>query len=175
MTRNTGTIDRLARAFLVAPAATIAAFALGLGSPDGVALLVVAAIMVATAAASGLDRAAFEALVASEAPGLYPFALSLVRNADAAEELVQDTFVRCRDARRDVSDYLDGVLPDERRRLVERHLATCPTCPPLHAALVGVKTELGSLRDLIAAGACAPGGTRRRGGRGRTRARPRPS
>lgn len=236
-------------------------------------------------ATSGLDRAAFEALVASEAPGLYRFALSLVRNADAAEELVQETFVRafekragfrgessaatwlhrilhnlavdqarrarreiaveeveerwrddsysvdtatvveraqtreeledalvrlpfiyrsavllhdvegwtvaeiaerlgidlpaakqrlrrgrmmlvtalaagaerqetlagvplrCWDARRDVSDYLDAVLSAERRRLLEQHLATCPTCPPLYTALVGVKAELGGLRD----------------------------
>jgi hypothetical protein len=55
--------------------------------------------------------------------------------------------LRCWDARRDVSDYLDGELADERRRLVERHLAACPTCPPLYAALVGVRAELGGLRD----------------------------
>jgi len=236
-------------------------------------------------AASGLDPAAFEALVASESPALYRFALALVRNPDAAEELVQETFVRayerrsgfrgessaatwlhrilhnlavdrarrtgreiavddvealwrddnysvdaatvveraqtrdeledalvrlpfiyraavllhdvaewtvaeiaersgidlaaakqrlrrgrmmlvtalaagaerrealtgvplrCWDARRDVSDYLDGELTGERRRLLEQHLASCPTCPPLYAALVGVKAELGGLRD----------------------------
>ena len=40
---------RLARAFLIAPAATIAAFALGLASIAGIVLLVVVAIMVATA------------------------------------------------------------------------------------------------------------------------------
>jgi Protein of unknown function (DUF2892) len=49
MTKNMGTIDRLARAFLIAPAATIAAFALGVGSIAGIVLLVVAAIMAATA------------------------------------------------------------------------------------------------------------------------------
>lgn len=55
--------------------------------------------------------------------------------------------LRCWDARRDVSDYLDGELAAERRQLLERHLASCPTCPPLYAALVGIKTELGGLRD----------------------------
>ena len=50
MTKNMGTIDRVARAVLVAPAATIAALALGPATVVGVVLLVVAAIMVATAA-----------------------------------------------------------------------------------------------------------------------------
>jgi len=50
MTKNMGTIDRLARALLIAPAATITAFALGLGSIAGIVLLVAAAVMVATAA-----------------------------------------------------------------------------------------------------------------------------
>lgn len=50
MTKNMGTIDRLARAFLIAPAATITAFAIGVGSIGGIALLVVATIMAATAA-----------------------------------------------------------------------------------------------------------------------------
>jgi hypothetical protein len=51
MTKNMGTGDRGARAFLVGPAATIAALALGLTSIAGLVLLLVAAIMVATAAA----------------------------------------------------------------------------------------------------------------------------
>lgn len=50
MTRNMGTIDRAARAFLVAPAAVIAALALGAGSVAGIVLLAVAAIMAGTAA-----------------------------------------------------------------------------------------------------------------------------
>jgi RNA polymerase sigma-70 factor (ECF subfamily) len=53
----------------------------------------------------------------------------------------------CWDARRHVSDYLDGDLDPKTAALVETHLTTCPTCPPLYAALVGVHDELGALRD----------------------------
>lgn len=53
----------------------------------------------------------------------------------------------CWDARCEVSDYLDDDLPLERRVALERHIQACPTCPPLYAALVGVKAELGGLRD----------------------------
>ena len=47
--------------------------------------------------------------------------------------------LRCWDARSKVSDYLDDELPAPDRVLVERHLETCPTCPPLYAALVGTR------------------------------------
>ena len=50
MTKNMNTIDRALRAFLVAPAAVIAAILLGAGSIPGILLLAVAAIMVGTAA-----------------------------------------------------------------------------------------------------------------------------
>ncbi|MFW2384040.1 MAG: sigma-70 family RNA polymerase sigma factor [Acidimicrobiales bacterium] len=53
----------------------------------------------------------------------------------------------CWDARRHVSDYLNGDLDRPTATLVETHLETCPTCPPLYAALVGVHAELGRLRD----------------------------
>lgn len=56
--------------------------------------------------------------------------------------------MRCWDARHHVSDYLDGALEDDVARTVEAHLETCPTCPPLYAALVGVHEAVGSLRDL---------------------------
>ncbi len=50
MTRNMGTIDRAVRAVLVAPAAIAVAFAVGTGGVWGVILLVLAAIMLVTAA-----------------------------------------------------------------------------------------------------------------------------
>ncbi len=55
--------------------------------------------------------------------------------------------LRCWRARRHVSAYLDGELDASTRSAVESHLATCPTCPPLYAGLVGVKAGLGGLRD----------------------------
>ena len=55
--------------------------------------------------------------------------------------------MRCWDARRHVSDYLDGDLDQRIAQQVEAHLRSCPTCPPLYAALVGVHGQLGRLRD----------------------------
>ena len=55
--------------------------------------------------------------------------------------------MRCWRARRHVSAYMDGELDPSTRRAVEDHLATCPTCPPLYASLVGVRATLGGLRD----------------------------
>lgn len=55
--------------------------------------------------------------------------------------------MHCWDARRHVSDYLNGELDAATAGVVEAHLAVCPTCPPLYAALVGVHDELGRLRD----------------------------
>lgn len=50
--------------------------------------------------------------------------------------------LRCWEARQHISDYLDGDLPAASARRVERHLQTCPTCPPLYAALVGTTQAL---------------------------------
>lgn len=55
--------------------------------------------------------------------------------------------LRCWDARAHVSDYLDGDLDLETSTMVEKHLETCPTCPPLYAALVGVTAIVAGLRD----------------------------
>ncbi|EYR63385.1 RNA polymerase sigma factor SigM [Actinotalea ferrariae CF5-4] len=54
---------------------------------------------------------------------------------------------RCWDARVLVSDYLDGQLVQRDRRVVEQHLAICPTCPPLYAGLVSATAALGRMRD----------------------------
>jgi RNA polymerase sigma-70 factor (ECF subfamily) len=55
--------------------------------------------------------------------------------------------MRCWDARIHVSDYLDGALDPGTAQLVEAHLETCPTCPPLYAALVDASGRLSTLRD----------------------------
>jgi RNA polymerase sigma-70 factor (ECF subfamily) len=55
--------------------------------------------------------------------------------------------LRCWRARRHVSSYLDDELDQATRKVVEAHLETCPTCPPLYASLVGVRATLGGLRD----------------------------
>jgi RNA polymerase sigma-70 factor, ECF subfamily len=55
--------------------------------------------------------------------------------------------LRCWQARSRVSDYLDGELADGERRLLERHLETCPSCPPLYDALVGTRDALAAERD----------------------------
>ncbi len=69
--------------------------------------------------------------------------------ARGAERRVALTGVvlRCWDARRYVSDYLDGELDPTTSVALEQHLEGCPTCPPLYAGLVGVRAELGALRD----------------------------
>ena len=55
--------------------------------------------------------------------------------------------LRCWDARSRVSDYLNGDVEPQTASMLEQHLETCPTCPPLVAALVGVRTGLGLHRD----------------------------
>lgn len=55
--------------------------------------------------------------------------------------------LRCWQARRAVSSYLDGELSPAAAAALEEHLRSCPTCPPPYAALAGVRTTLGGLRD----------------------------
>lgn len=71
---------------------------------------------------------------------------ALATGADRRGAL-EGTPMRCWDARRLISDYLDHLLDEDRVRTVEAHLQRCPTCPPLYAALVGVQAEVGRLRD----------------------------
>lgn len=55
--------------------------------------------------------------------------------------------LRCWDARRQVSDYLDDALDPPARAAVEAHVSTCPTCPALVAGLMSTTAALGGLRD----------------------------
>lgn len=61
--------------------------------------------------------------------------------------LLKEVPMRCWDARKHVSDYLDGVLEQATAILVESHLEACPTCPPLYAALVEAHNRLTDHRD----------------------------
>ncbi len=61
--------------------------------------------------------------------------------------LLEEVPMRCWDARSHVSDYLDGTLDAPIASLVETHLAACPTCPPLYAALVDAHSGLAGYRD----------------------------
>lgn len=69
--------------------------------------------------------------------------------AEGAERrhLLKGVPMHCWDARQHISDYLDGTLGSQVARIVEAHLETCPTCPPLYAALVETHESMSSLRD----------------------------
>jgi len=55
----------------------------------------------------------------------------------------------CWEARRHVSEYLDDELALDTKTAVERHLASCPTCPALYTSLVATTEALhtGVARD----------------------------
>ena len=57
-------------------------------------------------------------------------------------EFLKAVPLRCWDARRHVSDYLDGLLDDATRAAVEAHVEHCPTCPALVASLVSTTEAL---------------------------------
>ena len=61
--------------------------------------------------------------------------------------MLKEVPMRCWDARKHVSDYLDGVLEQAKASMVESHLEVCPTCPPLYAALVDAHHGLTEHRD----------------------------
>ena len=71
---------------------------------------------------------------------------ALAAGAERRERL-KGVPMRCWDARQHVSDYLDGVLDAATAATVEVHLASCPTCPPLYAALVDTHQRLAECRD----------------------------
>jgi RNA polymerase sigma-70 factor, ECF subfamily len=73
--------------------------------------------------------------------------VTALAEGDARRQASLDQPLRCWRARRHVSAYLDGELDPSTREAVEAHLEGCPTCPPLYASLVGVRTTLGGLRD----------------------------
>jgi RNA polymerase sigma-70 factor (ECF subfamily) len=73
--------------------------------------------------------------------------VSALAEGDPKREASLAQPMRCWQARRHVSGYLDGELAPAQRLAVEEHLAVCPTCPPLYAALVGVRASLGVMRD----------------------------
>ncbi|MFN8173284.1 MAG: sigma-70 family RNA polymerase sigma factor [Candidatus Nanopelagicales bacterium] len=62
-------------------------------------------------------------------------------------ERTREVPMSCWDARRRVSDYLDGDVDTATAERLRQHLAACPTCPPLLAALTGVRDLLGTIRD----------------------------
>ncbi|WP_340537164.1 sigma-70 family RNA polymerase sigma factor [Nocardioides sp. GXZ039] len=68
-------------------------------------------------------------------------------SASARREAMQGVPMDCWSVRTQVSDYLDRDLLPEQARLLERHLESCPTCPPLYAAIVGTQLAVSDLRD----------------------------
>jgi RNA polymerase sigma-70 factor (ECF subfamily) len=57
-----------------------------------------------------------------------------------------DSALGCWEARSRVSDYLDDELPAAERVRLEQHLEGCPTCPPLYAGLVAVRSAMRARR-----------------------------
>ena len=73
--------------------------------------------------------------------------VSALAEGDARRRDRDGVPLRCWDARRHVSDFLDGALDDQTRAAVEAHVAGCPTCPALVASLVRTREALAALRD----------------------------
>jgi RNA polymerase sigma-70 factor (ECF subfamily) len=73
--------------------------------------------------------------------------VSALAAGDERREALAGVPLRCWDARRHVSEYMNGELTAPERSAIEAHLRSCPTCPPLYASLVGVRDQLGGLHD----------------------------
>jgi RNA polymerase sigma-70 factor (ECF subfamily) len=73
--------------------------------------------------------------------------VSALASSDGRREASLAQPIRCWQARRHVSAYLDGELDEATKSMVEGHLAGCPTCPPLYTSLVGIRGTMGGLRD----------------------------
>lgn len=73
--------------------------------------------------------------------------VSALSASDGRREASLAQPIRCWQARRHVSAYLDGELDDTTKSIVEGHLSGCPTCPPLYTSLVGIRATMGELRD----------------------------
>lgn len=73
--------------------------------------------------------------------------VNVLAAADQRRQATRGVPMPCWDARQHVSEYMNGDLDDALAQMLESHLAHCPTCPPLYTSLVGVRGELGRLRD----------------------------
>jgi RNA polymerase sigma-70 factor, ECF subfamily len=60
-------------------------------------------------------------------------------------EALKGVPLRCWEARKQVSHYIDGALDPRMARRVQTHLEKCPTCPPLYAAIVATTDALHDL------------------------------
>lgn len=73
--------------------------------------------------------------------------VSALASSDGRREASLAQPIRCWQARRHVSSYIDGELDDATKSMVEGHLAGCPTCPPLYTSLAGIHATMSDLRD----------------------------
>ena len=73
--------------------------------------------------------------------------VSALAEDDARRQASLAQPMRCWQARRHVSAYLDGELDAPTTHAVATHLESCPTCPPLYATLVGIRSRMEGLRD----------------------------
>lgn len=62
-------------------------------------------------------------------------------------EALKGVPLRCWEARKQISDYIDGELHPASARRVKMHLQKCPTCPPLYAAIVATTDALHDMAE----------------------------